>query len=168
MYYFQTLPQLLTVDQAVHLVLVLPSPNSWNKGLKDKSLTPFGKKRFTQILYRMKMRGFISESRYRYELSVGNFGRSLQESPDLDDDYLIEDDDIEQEVGLDESTWNNGSEGREKSSKIKAKEKVNNSQDVDNATDRSKEADIFDSINNESESGEESESTGEESEIPSD
>ncbi len=116
-YYFQTSPQLLTVDQAVHLVLVLPSPNSWNKGLKDRNLTEFGKKRFTQILYRMKMRGFISESRYRYELSIGNFGRSLQEVVNPDEDYLIEDDDIEDSLNSDESEWNNGSSEDSDSSK---------------------------------------------------
>ena len=113
-YYFQTSPYLLTIDQSVHLVLVLPSPNSWNKGLKDRKLTEFGKRRFTQILYRMKMRGFISESQYSYVLSIGDFGNSLHDVVGIDEEKLWEEEDS---LNSDETEWNNGTEN-EKSTDI--------------------------------------------------
>ena len=111
-YYFQTSPYLLTVDQSVHLVLVLPSPNSWNKGLKDRKLTEFGKKRFIQILYRMKMRGFISESQYSYVLSIGDFGSSLHEVAGIDEEELWEEEDS---LNSDDTEWNNGITNEESS-----------------------------------------------------
>ena len=118
-YYFQTASHLLTIEQSIHLVLVLPSPNNWNQGLKTRSLTDFGKKRFTQILYRMKLRGFITDSQYNYVLSTGNFGSSLKDN--FDPDSALEDEnldvnqnqdhdnnmEIDSDLNTEDMEWNN-------------------------------------------------------------
>lgn len=56
-HYFRTKPQLLSIEQAVHLALVLPSPNGWSKGLRRKNLTRFGHQRFRATSTRTALPG---------------------------------------------------------------------------------------------------------------
>lgn len=76
-HYFKTKPEQLTIEQSVHLALVLPSPNSWSRGLRDRNLTPFGHKRFASILNNMKLSGYITKSQWQTALSRGDFGRPI-------------------------------------------------------------------------------------------
>jgi monofunctional biosynthetic peptidoglycan transglycosylase len=76
-HYFRTKPELLSIEQAVHLALVLPSPNAWSAGLRRKNLTSFGHKRFANILNRMKGSGFITKSQWAQALARGDFGRPV-------------------------------------------------------------------------------------------
>lgn len=76
-HYFKTKPEQLTIEQSVHLALVLPSPNSWSRGLRNRSLTPFGHKRFASILNNMKLSGYITKSQWQTALSRGDFGRPI-------------------------------------------------------------------------------------------
>jgi monofunctional biosynthetic peptidoglycan transglycosylase len=76
-HYFKTKPEQLTIEQSVHLALVLPSPNSWSRGLRSRSLTPFGHKRFASILNNMKLSGYITKSQWQTALSRGDFGRPI-------------------------------------------------------------------------------------------
>jgi monofunctional glycosyltransferase len=73
-YYFQTRPDLLTTEQAIHLALVVPSPNKWSKGLRAKSLTPFGHRRFARIANNLSKAGFLSAAERDAVLLKGNFG----------------------------------------------------------------------------------------------
>ena len=77
-HYFQTKPELLTIQQSVHLALVLPSPNGWSVGLRRKNLTDFGHLRFATILGRMHKRGYITEQQWFAALATGNFGRPVK------------------------------------------------------------------------------------------
>lgn len=77
-HYFKTKPQLLTIEQSVHLALVLPSPNGWSVGLRKRNLTSFGHKRFKQILQNMRTSGFLTVSQYNQAMARGNFGSPIK------------------------------------------------------------------------------------------
>ncbi len=77
-HYFQTKPELLTIEQGVHLALVLPSPNAWSAGLRKRALTPFGHRRYLQIVTNMRLSGFITETLWESSLARGDFGRPVQ------------------------------------------------------------------------------------------
>lgn len=76
-YYFRTRPELLTTEQAIHLALVIPSPNKWSKGLRAKHLTPFGERRFARIAQNLYAAGYISEAQKHLVLTRGNFGAPI-------------------------------------------------------------------------------------------
>ncbi len=76
-YYFRTRPELLTTEQAIHLALVIPSPNKWSKGLRAKHLTPFGERRFARIAQNLYLAGYISENQKQTVLARGNFGAPI-------------------------------------------------------------------------------------------
>lgn len=76
-HYFRTKPQLLSIEQAVHLALVLPSPNGWSKGLRRKNLTRFGHQRFRTILNTMRADGYITKSQQQEAMARGNFGSPI-------------------------------------------------------------------------------------------
>lgn len=87
-YYFKTRPELLTSEQAIHLALVIPSPNKWSKGLRARSLTPFGHRRFARIALNLQQAGYISEAQRQTILARGNFGSPIagsQVTTDEDD-----------------------------------------------------------------------------------
>ncbi|MEZ4741880.1 MAG: biosynthetic peptidoglycan transglycosylase [Bdellovibrionota bacterium] len=77
-HYFQIKPQLLSIEQGVHLALVLPSPNSWSFGLRRHRLTSFGHQRFRQILNLMLMSGYISKTELHQAMAQGNFGSPIK------------------------------------------------------------------------------------------
>ena len=86
MYYFRTRPELLTIEQAVHLAVVIPSPNKWSKGLRSKSLTPFGQRRFARIVNNLFLAGYITEVQKNTALARGNFGNPIAGYGGADDD----------------------------------------------------------------------------------
>ena len=92
-HYFRTKPELLTVEQAIHLALVLPSPNNWSRGLRRRALTTFGQKRFLAILNTMKNMGFITKSQWTDAVTRGDFGRPLAGFAELmrDPDVTVSD-----------------------------------------------------------------------------
>jgi monofunctional biosynthetic peptidoglycan transglycosylase len=73
-YYFKTRPELLTIEQAVNLAVVIPSPNKWSKGLRAKSLTQFGQKRFARIVNNLYLANYITDVQRQTALARGNFG----------------------------------------------------------------------------------------------
>lgn len=73
-YYFKTRPELLTIEQAVNLAVVIPSPNKWSKGLRSKSLTQFGQKRFARIVNNLYLANYITDVQRQTALARGNFG----------------------------------------------------------------------------------------------
>ncbi len=73
-YYFKTRPELLTIEQAVNLAVVIPSPNKWSKGLRAKSLTQFGQKRFARIVNNLYLANYITDVQRETALARGNFG----------------------------------------------------------------------------------------------
>jgi hypothetical protein len=77
-HYFKTKPDQLTIEQSVHLALVLPSPNSWSRGLRARTLTPFGHKRYASILNNMRLSGYITKGQWQTALTRGDFGRPIQ------------------------------------------------------------------------------------------
>ncbi len=76
-HYFKTKPEALSIEQAVHLALVLPSPNAWSRGLRQRNLTSFGHKRFAAILNRMRQSGDISKAQWTTGITRGDFGRPI-------------------------------------------------------------------------------------------
>jgi monofunctional biosynthetic peptidoglycan transglycosylase len=76
-HYFKTRPELLTVEQAVHLALVLPSPNLWSRGLRSRRLSDFGHRRFASIANNMKASGHISKTQWTTTMRFGDFGRPI-------------------------------------------------------------------------------------------
>lgn len=77
LYYFKTRPELLTIEQAVHLAVVIPSPNKWSKGLRSRSLTPFGGRRFAHIVNNLFLGGYITEIQKSTALARGDFGNPI-------------------------------------------------------------------------------------------
>lgn len=76
-YYFGTTPDRLTISESVHLALILPAPSVWSESLKNKILTEFGRKRFTQLVTEMRNNRYITPVQYQASLSTGNFGRPV-------------------------------------------------------------------------------------------
>lgn len=76
-HYWGTKPQLLRIDQGVHLAVVLPSPNAWSRGLRARALTPFGHHRFATIVTNMRRQGFITDDLWIATLTRGDFGRPI-------------------------------------------------------------------------------------------
>jgi monofunctional biosynthetic peptidoglycan transglycosylase len=76
-HYFKTKPELLTIEQSVHLALVLPSPNGWSGGLRRGRLTAFGNRRFAAILNRMRQSGYITKVQWLTAVTRGDFGRPI-------------------------------------------------------------------------------------------
>lgn len=77
-HFFQTTPELLTIQDGAHLALVIPSPNNWSKGLRRKSLTDFGHQRYARIIEEMYNLGFITAALRRSALATGDFGRPVK------------------------------------------------------------------------------------------
>ncbi len=75
--YFKVPPEKLTIAQAVSLALVLPAPNRWSKGLKQKNLSVFNQKRFKFILKQMLLGGYITRNQWGQTMASGNFGRPI-------------------------------------------------------------------------------------------
>ena len=81
-HYFDTAPELLTIQQGANLALVLPSPNAWSVGLRSRKLTPFGHKRYASIIERMYEQRFINNPLRKAALATGDFGRPID--PDME------------------------------------------------------------------------------------
>ena len=82
-HYFHTKPELLTIDQSIHLALVLPSPNAWSRGLRLRHLTAFGHRRFAAILRTMRGMGYVTPTQWASTLRIGDFGRPIAGSSAL-------------------------------------------------------------------------------------
>lgn len=82
-HYFQTKPEQLTIAQSIHLALVVPSPNKWSKGLRQRVLTPFGHARFLHLATALKRRGHITADQWKYALATGDFGRPIHGTENL-------------------------------------------------------------------------------------
>lgn len=76
--YFQSRPEFLSVSQAILLAMVLPNPPRWSKSLKNKKLTPFGRKRFLQIVQQLRGNGYITPLQAERTLATGDFGSPVQ------------------------------------------------------------------------------------------
>jgi monofunctional biosynthetic peptidoglycan transglycosylase len=72
--YYGTKPEMITTSQSIHLALVLPSPNRWSAGLRKRSLTPFGQRRFGAIATNMFKGGKLSKQEWQTAIATGNFG----------------------------------------------------------------------------------------------
>ncbi|MCX6129143.1 MAG: transglycosylase domain-containing protein [Proteobacteria bacterium] len=77
-HFFETTPELLTIQDGAHLALVLPSPNRWSRGLRQKQLTSFGHQRYAQIIEEMYNLGLITPALRESALATGDFGRPIQ------------------------------------------------------------------------------------------
>lgn len=77
-HFFQTTPELLTIQDGAHLALVIPSPNNWSKGLRQRSLTAFGHQRYAKIIEEMSNLGYITPALKRSALATGDFGRPVK------------------------------------------------------------------------------------------
>jgi monofunctional biosynthetic peptidoglycan transglycosylase len=75
--YFHTPPERLSLNEGIHLALVLPSPNRYSKGLRVKKLTEFGKFRFHKILTELLANGYITALQFVQAKSTGDFGGPL-------------------------------------------------------------------------------------------
>lgn len=101
-HFFETTPELLTIQDGAHLALVIPSPNNWSKGLRQKRLTDFGHRRFAKIIEEMFNLGFITSALRRSALATGDFGRPvksfepLKDDPDAQGDLYPEDIPVEE------------------------------------------------------------------------
>ena len=76
-HYFDTNAELLTIQNGANLALVIPSPNSWSIGLRQKKLTLFGQERYFQIIQRMYDKRLITRDLYLNALATGDFGRPV-------------------------------------------------------------------------------------------
>jgi membrane peptidoglycan carboxypeptidase len=79
-FFFETKPELLTLEQAVHLAIVLPSPSNFSKAIKEKALTQKGHKRFSFVLDQLLSKQYITKAQWKHALKVGNFGLAINKS----------------------------------------------------------------------------------------
>lgn len=100
-HYFQTTPELLTIQDGAHLALVIPSPNGWSKGLRQRKLTEFGRQRYANIIDQMYRHGFITQTLRQSALATGDFGRPV---------YTFNEDEDESEEKVSEKPVAEGSE----------------------------------------------------------
>lgn len=84
-HYFNTSAELLTIQQSTHLALVLPSPNVWSEGLRNKQLTEFGHKRYRHIIERLYEQKFITQTLMQAALKTGNFGGAIREEASVNE-----------------------------------------------------------------------------------
>jgi monofunctional glycosyltransferase len=77
-HYFQIEPDHLTIQQAIHLALILPSPKKWSTGLRQKDLTDFGHQRFAQLAGHLRQGGYITVVEWLNILKTANFGGPLK------------------------------------------------------------------------------------------
>ncbi len=77
-HFFQTSPELLTIQNGTHLAMILPSPNRWGKALKQQELTEYGQRRYATIIDQMQRQGFITQALRDAALATGNFGKPIQ------------------------------------------------------------------------------------------
>lgn len=91
-HYFQIKPEAVTLQQAIHLALVLPSPNVWSFGLQRRDLTDFGHHRFTQIADKLRRNGDITELEWLNVLAIANFGRPVRDYESIYALYLAGED----------------------------------------------------------------------------
>lgn len=76
--FFGTRPVFLTIEQAINLALVLPSPSNWSEGLRNERLTNGGRRRFRHILTEMYQQRFITKDQWQYTQATGDFGWPLE------------------------------------------------------------------------------------------
>lgn len=111
-HYFQTKPELLTIQHGANLAVVLPSPNGWSVGLRRRHLTSFGERRYANIVTQMFRTGYITQTQWLNALATGNFGRPVaayerfrSREPVAKEDSLSEEDLVaEPELEAEEST----------------------------------------------------------------
>ena len=77
-HYFQTKPEMLTIQQGTHLAIVLPSPNAWSKGLRQRRLTNFGHQRYSTIISLLRASGYITDTLRDSAMATGDFGRPIK------------------------------------------------------------------------------------------
>ncbi len=77
-HFFQTTPELLTIQDGAHLALVLPSPNRFSRGLRQKQLTTFGHRRYGQIIEEMFKLELITPALRESALATGDFGKPIE------------------------------------------------------------------------------------------
>lgn len=77
-HFFETTPELLTIQDGAHLALVLPSPNRFSRGLRQKQLTTFGHRRYAQIIEEMYKLNFITSALRESALATGDFGKPIE------------------------------------------------------------------------------------------
>ncbi|HYX36128.1 MAG TPA: biosynthetic peptidoglycan transglycosylase [Oligoflexus sp.] len=77
-HFFETTPELLTIQDGAHLALVLPSPNRFSRGLRQKHLTEFGHRRYAQIIEEMYKLNFITSALRESALATGDFGKPVE------------------------------------------------------------------------------------------
>jgi monofunctional biosynthetic peptidoglycan transglycosylase len=77
-HFFDTTPELLTIQDGAHLALVLPSPNRFSRGLRQKQLTTFGHRRYAQIIEEMYKLNFITATLRESALATGDFGKPIE------------------------------------------------------------------------------------------
>jgi len=77
-HFFETTPELLTIQDGAHLALVLPSPNRFSRGLRQRQLTTFGHRRYAQIIEEMYKLNFITPALRESALATGDFGKPIE------------------------------------------------------------------------------------------
>ena len=76
--YYDTTPEILTIQESINLAIILPSPNKWSAGLKNKHLTDFGHKSYLKIINRMFDYGYITRDLRDSALATGDFGHPIK------------------------------------------------------------------------------------------
>jgi len=69
-FYFKKDPKYLTPREAAFLAMLLPSPKKYSKSYYKKELTPYAFKTVTDILFKMRMSGYISEQMLQAHLAT--------------------------------------------------------------------------------------------------
>lgn len=75
--YFASTPDRLTVNESIHLAIILPGPNARSRALQEHQLSPKGHQRFATVLSRLHAQNLITKQQFETSLATGNFGSPI-------------------------------------------------------------------------------------------
>ncbi len=76
--YFNESAEFLTIQDSIQLALVIPRPRERSLELADKSLSPFGQRRYADLAKQMRDYGYITQTLYETAMATGNFGKPIE------------------------------------------------------------------------------------------
>lgn len=78
-FYFDSSPEVLSLEQSILLTLLLPAPSAYSPHLKSKELPKSMHWKYKNIAQALHTQGYINQQQYQNTLAVGNFGSPILE-----------------------------------------------------------------------------------------
>lgn len=76
-FYFNVKPEQLTLNQSIHLAIIIPSPTKGAHNIMQKKLSDLEHRRFFALLKKLKDKNQITEIQFQNSLDTGDFGNPI-------------------------------------------------------------------------------------------